>query len=116
MAKGDTSQSGYFPGVYHSALGQTADDYDNIMKQYQQLAGSQSSYSPIAPPREADLSNLSSDERKEYLEIKKDIQQFKRKGGGEEGLKTRIERWKKLMGDKNSGLGVSSSGVERPAN
>jgi len=62
MAKGDPTNpsngAGFFPGVYQSALGQTAEDYDSIMKQYKDLGSKVSSeggsrsdlnYTPITP-------------------------------------------------------------------
>lgn len=57
MAKGDTTAgSGYFPGIYNSALQQTGEDYDSLMSQYKGLTESPSarttsslSYSPISP-------------------------------------------------------------------
>lgn len=64
MAKGDTQSAnsgngmGYFPGIYQSALGQTAQDYDSIMKQYRDLASSRGAgstprqelnFNPISP-------------------------------------------------------------------
>lgn len=55
MAKGDPSQAGgigYFPGIYQSALAQSAQDYDSIMSQYKDLAtkaSSPSATNPISP-------------------------------------------------------------------
>lgn len=63
MAKGDPRTgggSGYFPGIYQSAVSQAGEDYDSIMGQYKQLGdtarsnasnsyGEKVNYSPISP-------------------------------------------------------------------
>lgn len=54
MAKGDPraggSGTGYFPAIYQSAISQSAEDYDNIMKQYKNLGSSISSSSSSGSP------------------------------------------------------------------